>query len=316
MLTAIDETGAQPAVATEGPTSPTPAAGRMVGLDGIRALAVIAVVVYHFDPTWLPGGFFGVDLFFVISGFLITGIVVRQWERTGHIDLVGFWLRRARRLLPAVIALLAVVVLISAVCAPDALSRLRTDVPAALLYVTNWWFVFHKVSYFQASGRPSLLLHLWSLAIEEQFYVLWPLALTLLLPRVKRLSRIAAGTAVAAVGSTVLMAILFQPHGTDPSRVYFGTDTHAQGLLIGCTLALVLPHARLALLRSRFSQVWFNLLGAAGMAALGWLVFSLNDYESATYRGGFLLVDLAAAALVIAAASPAPLWSSTLAHQP
>ncbi|MDQ2727707.1 MAG: acyltransferase [Actinomycetota bacterium] len=316
MLTVTDEMDPQAPAASEEPPAPIAVAGRMVGLDGIRALAVVAVVVYHFSPSWLPGGFFGVDIFFVISGFLITGIVVHQWEQAGHIDLVGFWWRRARRLLPAVVTLLVVVVLVSAVCAPDALSRLRTDVPAALFYVTNWWFVFHKVSYFQASGRPSLVLHLWSLAIEEQFYVLWPLALTLLLPRVKRPGRIAVGTAVAALGSTALMAVLFQPNGTDPSRVYFGTDTHAQGLLIGCTLALALPYARLALLRSRSWQIGFNILGAVGVGALGWLVFNLNDYQSATYRGGFLLVDLAAVALVIAATSPASLWSSALARQP
>ena len=133
MLTATEETGAQAVIAADRPPSETAPAPRMVGLDGIRALAVIAVVVYHFDPSWLPGGFFGVDVFFVISGFLITGLVVREWERTGRIDLLSFWVRRARRLLPALIALLAAVVLVSAVFAPDALARLRTDVPAALL---------------------------------------------------------------------------------------------------------------------------------------------------------------------------------------
>lgn len=321
MLTAIEETEAQTEAASDArsssaaPSSSATLPGRMVGLDGVRALAVLAVVVYHFDPSWLPGGFFGVDIFFVISGFLITGIVVREWEGTGHLDLARFWARRARRLLPAVIALLVMVVLISAVGAPDALARLRTDLPAALFYVTNWWFIFHKVSYFQASGRPSLLLHLWSLAIEEQFYILWPLVLTLLLPRVKRLGRIAAGTATVALGSTVLMAVLFQPNA-DPSRVYFGTDTHAQGLLIGCTLALVLPQARLAVLRSRSWQTGGNLLGAVGVVALGWMVFNLNDYERVTYGGGFLLVDLAAVAVVIAAVSPVTFWASTLARQP
>lgn len=332
MLTAAKEADAQPEPPSDGRSSSTARSssaarssstgrkstalpGRMVGLDGVRALAVVAVVVYHFDPSWLPGGFFGVDIFFVISGFLITGIVVREWEGTGRVDLARFWARRARRLLPAVIALLVMVVLISVVGAPDALARLRTDLPAALFYVTNWWFIFHKVSYFQASGRPSLLLHLWSLAIEEQFYVLWPLVLTLLLPRVKRLGQIAAGTAAVALGATVLMAVLFRPNA-DPSRVYFGTDTHAQGLLIGCTLALVLPHARLPLLRSRSWQIGGNLLGAVGVAALGWMVINLNDYESVTYRGGFLFVDLAAVAVVIAAVSPVTFWASTLARRP
>ncbi len=289
--------------AADSPPAPKATVGRMPGLDGLRALAVAAVVVYHFDPSWLPGGFFGVDVFFVISGFLITGIVVREWQRTGRIGLQAFWGRRARRLLPAVVTVLGVVVLVSAVFAPDALVQLRTDVPAALFYVTNWWFIFHRVSYFEASGRPPLLLHLWSLAIEEQFYVVWPLILALVLPRVRHLRRIAMGTAAAALASTALMAALYQPNGTDPSRVYFGTDTHAQGLLIGCTLALVLPRRGPAGLRSLSWPRRLDGLGVAGLAALGWLVLHLDDHQSATYRGGFLVVDLAAAAVVVAASS-------------
>lgn len=291
------------------------AGARMLGLDGVRALAVIAVVVYHANANWLSGGFFGVDLFFVISGYLITSIVVRQWQLTGGIDLRHFWLRRARRLLPAVVVLIAVVIAVSTVAAPDALARLSGDVPAALGYVTNWWFIFHKDSYFAAVGRPPLLQHLWSLAIEEQFYVVWPLVLTFVLPRVRRLRNLAAGTAVAAAVSTALMAILFHPN-EDASRVYYGTDTHAQGLLIGCTLALVIPPALLAARRSRPWRIGLDVGGAAGLAALAFLMVTLTDFGTTTYRGGFLLVDVAAAAVVLAAASPVTSVGWVLGQQP
>jgi peptidoglycan/LPS O-acetylase OafA/YrhL len=288
----------------------------MRGLDGLRAIAVVAVVVYHFQPTVLPGGFFGVDLFFVISGFLITGLLVGEHDRSGGIALRSFWWRRARRLLPAVLVLIVVVVGASALVAPDALVPLRSDVPAALLYMTNWWFIFHKVSYFEAAGRPPLLLHLWSLAIEEQFYVVWPIVLGLVLPRVRSLRRVAVGTAVLALVSAALMAVMFQPGGPDPSRVYFGSDTHAQSLLVGCTLALIVPAARLVGLRGRRWVRGLDVLGALGLAAFGVLIFTLTDFGSTTYRGGFLLVSLASAACVVAAANPATWTGWVLARQP
>src|SRR5215204_4828380 len=187
----------------------------MPGLDGLRALAVVAVLLYHADVAWAPGGFLGVDVFFVISGYLITSLLLAEWAARGRVDLKAFWLGRARRLLPA----LFVVVGATVAFVPGEVAGLRKDALAAFGYVTNWYLIFEHESYFEAVGRPSLLRHLWSLAIEEQFYVLWPplFALgmgvgALFYRRRRLLSAVLAGGAA----SPLLMAILYEP-GVDPS---------------------------------------------------------------------------------------------------
>jgi len=148
------------------------------GLDGLRAFAVTGVLLYHADLNWIPGGFLGVDVFFVISGYLITSLLLAEFRNRGKIGLGQFYLRRARRLLPALFLLLGVVGLFAVIFLPDEVTKLRGDVVAALVYGTNWWQIFRNVSYFEAAGRPPLLQHLWSLAVEEQFYLIWPLLLT------------------------------------------------------------------------------------------------------------------------------------------
>ncbi|HEX9258687.1 MAG TPA: acyltransferase, partial [Acidimicrobiales bacterium] len=182
------------------------------GLDGLRAISVAAVLLYHADLAWIPGGFLGVEVFFVISGYLITLLMLNERERTGMIDLRNFWLRRARRLLPALYTLLALVALYSVVFLRDELARLREDILAAFFYVTNWYLIVSESSYFDRLGRPSLLRHLWSLAVEEQFYLLWPIAMWVMLRLFgSRLKPMAITIASGVMASTLLMAILYSP---------------------------------------------------------------------------------------------------------
>lgn len=224
----------------------------MPGLDGLRALAVVAVLLYHADLGWFRGGFLGVDVFFVISGYLITALLLAEWDGHARIDCVGFWLRRARRLLPALLLLLASTLLFAVVFLPDEVAGLRGDALAALLYATNWYFVFEQRSYFETFGRPSLLLHLWSLAVEEQFYILWPLLFALgmrVLGRRRFLPVVLAGAAASALA----MALLYQPD-SDTSRIYYGTDTRVAGLLVGAALAFVWLPGRFQGRRHWFTQ--------------------------------------------------------------
>lgn len=284
------------------------------GLDGIRGLAVVAVIVYHLNPAWLPGGFFGVDVFFVLSGYLITGLLLAEWDRRHDLSLRSFWGRRARRLLPAVFVLIVVVVLLARLFAPGSLHQLRWDVPAALGYVINWRLIFHHVSYFSSIGRPPLLLNLWSLAVEEQFYLIWPPVLLFILRRGWR-RRLPAIALAGAVASSIAMAVIFQPH-TDPSRVYFGTDTHAQGLLIGCALAACMPPWRLnPVVTPRAGRI-LDRSGMAALAVIAVCCVVFGQYSTMTYRGGFELVDVAAAIVILVSVHPAALLGKALGKQP
>ncbi|HET6963683.1 MAG TPA: acyltransferase, partial [Acidimicrobiales bacterium] len=287
---------------------------QLPGLDGLRAIAVVAVIVFHLDPHWLPGGYLGVDIFFVISGYLITALLLSEYQRTGHVGLRRFWGRRARRLLPALGVLLLAVVLLAACFARDALAAMRGDVPASIFYVLNWRLLFQHDSYAASFGRPPLLQHLWSLSVEEQFYLLWP---PILLVLRRRLSRVQiAGVALAgAVLSGGLMAALFHPGG-NPSAVYFGTETHAEGLLLGCALAAAVPPWRMT---AAVAPAARRLLERAGMAAMlvvlaGLVVLGFNS--SATYRGGMFLVDVATLVVVATVAHPASRLGEALGRQP
>ncbi len=187
---------------------------------------MVAVILYHAGVSWMPGGFLGVEVFFVVSGFLITALLLEERNESGGIDLRQFWIRRARRLLPALYLLLAVVSVASLLAWRDAAGRMGGDVLAALIYVSNWWQILLDESYFAQSGRPPLLLHLWSLAVEEQFYLLFPPLFALGLVTI---GRVRTRTAVlgTAVASAVWMAVLYEPF-VDTSRVYYGTDTRQQ----------------------------------------------------------------------------------------
>jgi peptidoglycan/LPS O-acetylase OafA/YrhL len=300
------------------------------GLDGMRALAVIAVLLYHSGGggAFVPGGFLGVEVFFVISGYLITSLILAQWRSTGRVELKAFWVGRARRLLPALYVVLVVTLTYAVVFLPGEVAGLRADVLAAMGYVTNWYLVWGHESYFEAVGRPSLLKHLWSLAVEEQFYVVWPLVLAFGLSAgavVTRWPRAMCIALTGAAGSAVLMALLYRPE-VDPSRIYYGTDTRATGLLVGAALAFVwipgqglvrrrdlpdgarLPGIRYwGTLRRRWGWIAPRLLDLAGLAALGGLVFlclSLGEFEPFLYRGGLASVALLSALMIMACAHP------------
>jgi peptidoglycan/LPS O-acetylase OafA/YrhL len=293
-------------VATTSLVPPPGAASRrglpyLPGLDGLRALSVLAVVGYHAELSGLSGGFLGVEVFFVLSGYLITALLLVEREDRGWIDLGAFWRRRARRLLPAVAVMLAAVSAGALLFWRDALDQLRGDLVAAVFYVSNWWQIVEDRSYFESTGRPPMLQHLWSLAVEEQFYVLFPLVLALGLAAARHRHRaVSVGFVAVALASAWWMAILHEPY-TDPSRVYYGTDTRLSGLLLGAALAFVVvpgPGGR----SDRTTRTATDALGLAGLAVLAWAFVSINEFDPFVYQGGFVLVDAATLAVIVAVA--------------
>ncbi len=275
------------------------------GIDAMRALAVLAVFGYHAGLDWVPGGFLGVDVFFVISGFLITSLLLQEFRGSGKIGLTRFWLRRARRLLPAVGVLIAVAMIVSAIAEPGKIGQIRGDALASLFYFANWHFIFDSTSYFEQFGRPSLFTHLWSLSVEEQFYLFWPVVFAAGMKFFGR-GRLLLGVLAGAIGSVVLAWILFDP-GHDASRIYYGTDTHAVGLLAGVALALVWSPTQLRTHKS-FGPLVGPILDAVGVIALGYLILSfvhVHDYDLALWHGGYLWIAIATALLLAALAHPA-----------
>jgi peptidoglycan/LPS O-acetylase OafA/YrhL len=268
----------------------------------MRALAVIAVVLFHSALGIAPGGFLGVEVFFVISGYIITRALLAEREERGRIALGSFWIRRARRLLPALFLLLAGVAAYTVVFEPGEAAGLRRDVLAALAYVTNWDLIIAGETYFESWERPSLLRHLWSLAVEEQFYVVWPLlmagSLALLRNRLT-LALILGGAAASAIA----MAALYEP-GSAVTRIYYGTDTRASGLLIGSALAFVWSARQSeggSGLRALAGMSALTLVGLAGLGALAGFTFLADGDSPFLYQGGFAMVGVATAALIVAA---------------
>ncbi|HEY7942582.1 MAG TPA: acyltransferase family protein [Candidatus Limnocylindrales bacterium] len=300
----------------EAPRESATQLGYQPALDGIRALAVLAVLLYHSGYTWMSGGFLGVDVFFVLSGFLITSLLLGEWSVRSTISLPAFYQRRARRLLPALFALLIGVCLVSALFIPDELGRLRGEVAGALTYVTNWYLILQQTSYFQALGRPSPLQHLWSLAVEEQYYVVWPVLLLLLLRLVRGRRGLLFGLiAAAAVLSTAEMWVLFEPF-SDPSRVYFGTDTRAATLLVGSALAVIWRPDALARSLPLGRQVALEIVTAASLVVVVAFTVLTDAYGDFLYHGGFLLVAVAAAVLIAAVTHPAARFGRTVLGHP
>lgn len=288
--------------------TPVPAT-RLGGLDGLRAIAVALVLVYHFQPEALPGGFLGVDVFFVISGFLITTLLLRQRRSTGRIDLIGFWRRRARRLLPALtLALLVCTSLALASGNRDLLVNIKAQLLGAIAFVSNWVLVALGSDYF-TRDTPELYRNTWSLSIEEQFYLLLPILLLLIVRSRSRLTR-ALLFILLSLGSAALMAAL-AAQGTAPSRVYFGSDTHVFGLFAGVSLAVLLQRtsgvrdetaagARLGAWR----QIGLLAAAALGFGVLGWLSATLIEGGPESFAWGFQLASAAALVVVWAITRP------------
>jgi peptidoglycan/LPS O-acetylase OafA/YrhL len=288
----------------------------LAGLDGLRALAVTAVVLYHAGVPWMEGGFLGVEVFFVISGYLITLLLLAEHDRSGRISLKDFWLRRARRLLPALYVLLVSVSVWCALFLRDELAELRGQLVAALAYITNWFLIATGQSYFDQLGRPPLLQHLWSLAVEEQFYLAWPVIMAVLLFFTRRrLGAMAVALAAMAAASTIWMAVLYDP-GADPSRVYYGTDTRAAGLVLGALLALFWRPAALARGPVAGKGATLDVIGLGGLAVLGLLVTRASETGPFLYYGGFLLCGLASLGVIAAAAHPRSVLAQVLGLQP
>ena len=282
----------------------------MPGLDGLRAIAVLGVVLYHLKFGWAEGGLLGVGVFFTLSGYLITDILLNQVNQ-GGIRLKSFWLARARRLLPALFLMLIVVTAWVTVIGPHQPSDFRTAVLSAVGYFNNWWLILHNVSYFARFAPPSPLNHLWSLSVEEQFYIAWPFLLMAALhfvPEAKRKAgprpRLAAVALLAALCSGILMAVLYHP-SLDPSRVYYGTDTRALELLVGAALAMVWPSRRLTGKVRRQARRTIDAAGLAGLIVIGLMFWRSNEFSPFLYRGGFALLALGTALSVAAFAHPA-----------
>ena len=322
-------------MSTQSSTSSTTssAAGKpyFPALDGIRALAVIAVVLYHLGGTLMPGGFLGVTVFFVISGYIITTLLLHEYASTERIDLKAFWVRRIRRLLPAVLALIAGTAALCTVFNHVMLTKMRPDIIPSVFFVNNWWQIAHNVSYFSALGDPSPLTHFWSLAIEEQFYLVWPVVLLVLMGTRMRKRTVRRGVLLAAAASAIAMVVLYNP-AQDPSRLYYGTDTRAFSLLLGVWLAFI-PRSQMTprhlmnfLFPKRFAKQpardpnvparSLDLIGGVGLIGLMALFFLSNGYTSFQYRGGMLLCSLFTLMLIAAAVQPTGFFERILAVKP
>ncbi|WP_028548399.1 acyltransferase family protein [Paenibacillus sp. UNC451MF] len=297
---------------------PKPVIGQgryMAGLDGLRAISVFAVIAYHLNMKWAQGGLLGVGVFFVLSGYLITDQLIAQWRNKGTVDLKDFWLRRARRLLPALLLMLVAIVAWLAIFDKSRLLTLREEVGAGLLYVSNWWLIFHEVSYFESFGLPSPLGHLWSLAVEEQFYLLWPVVLLFAIRCLPRRGPLVGVTLFGALVSVLVMVWLYDP-GTDPSRVYYGTDTRVFALLIGAALAMVWQSRKLTSRVTLRAQIVLDSMGFAALLLIGFMIWNTNEYDEFLYPGGFVLLSFAAAVVVAVLAHPVSLLGKVLGSKP
>jgi peptidoglycan/LPS O-acetylase OafA/YrhL len=287
----------------------------MPGIDGLRAVAVMGVILYHLNIPWFQGGFSGVTVFFVLSGYLITDILIDEWNKNNKIDFLRFMIRRLRRLAPAVLVMIFVVTLWVIVTNHPSFEKLRLDFLPSLLYMTNWWYIFREVSYFDSFGPASPFTHIWSLAIEEQFYLIWPLLMILGLPFIKRKRFRVLAVLAGVIISAWLMAFLYIP-GKDPSRVYYGTDTRAFSLLLGAILAFVWPSQRLSKTLPRHASFVLEIVGISGFLLIITLFVITSQFDPFHYQGGMLLLSILTILVVAALAHPASKLAKWLSVKP
>ena len=290
----------------------------LAGLDGLRAIAVLAVIFYHLNLSdFFPGGFLGVDIFFTLSGFLITSLLLREKLINGKVDLKRFYIHRFRRLAPAMLAVIGVCSVLVLFFAEDAADQLRKDITPALLYYSNWWQIFSEQSYFEMMNRPPLLQHLWSLAIEEQFYLIWPLILSVAVAIKGRSALLLVATLITLITAAWMALLAVQgniPIDADPNRLYLGTDTHTSGLFAGAMLACLWDPWRLdTSFSNKFRSPRIALIvGTFGLATLFLFFIIANETQSWLYRGGFLLVALATAATIVGSTAPESFYGRVL----
>lgn len=287
-------------------------------VDGLRAVAVIAVLLYHLGIDWIPGGFLGVDLFFVISGYVITGLILDSIARSGTLDLRAFYLSRIRRLVPALIAMLIFTTLFIGVYAPDTIRRFISDIPFVLTGSMNWALVSRQQDYFEAIGRPPLLQHTWSLAVEAQFYLIWPLVLLFILRYFGKKNIPFAALAIALASGVTLFAysIRIDTQEAAISHVYFGTDTHSIGLFLGSALAVSWQPQNLTHDITKRAQDFVDLIGVVGLLGLLSTFLFINETDPTLYRIAFPLSALFGCATLISVVHPASRFAPILSTRP
>jgi peptidoglycan/LPS O-acetylase OafA/YrhL len=287
-------------------------------VDGLRAVAVIAVLLYHLGIDWIPGGFLGVDLFFVISGYVITGLILDSIARSGTLDLRAFYLSRIRRLVPALIAMIVFTTLFIGVYAPDTVRRFIADVPYVLTGSMNWALVSRQQDYFEAIGRPPLLQHTWSLAVEAQFYLIWPLVLLFILRYFGKKNIPFAALAIALASGVALCAysIRIDSQESAISHVYFGTDTHSIGLFLGSALAVSWQPQNLSKEITKRAQDFVDLIGVVGLLGLLSTFLFINESDPTLYRIAFPLSAFFGCATLISVVHPASRFAPLLSTRP
>ena len=287
-------------------------------IDGLRAVAVIAVILYHLGISWIPGGFLGVDLFFVISGYVITRLLLDSIQERGGLDLRDFYWARIRRLLPPLVFMIVVTSIVVGIWAPDTTKKFLTDAPFSLFGGMNWWLVFNQQDYFESSGRPPLLQHTWSLAVEAQFYLIWPLILLLVLKYFGKKVIPAAALMIAAISGVALMLVSFQLDATNSSKVshiYFGTDTHSIGLFLGAALAVSWIPQNFNLQVTRRAQDFIDGIGVFGFIGILATFALIDESEPTLYRIAFPLAGIFGTAILISIVHPASRFAPLLRNK-